>query len=116
MAQINCEINLILNWSKTCVLSSYIHTDQRTIFAVTAKKLCVPVVTLSTQDYRTLLEQSKSDFKRIINCNKNKSKLTSQKKLKPKDYLIDPSFQEVNRPFCFIVQYLYTPIITHKML
>ena len=46
MPLINCEINLILNWSEKYVLSN--GTKAKT-FAITTK-LYVPVVTLSTQD------------------------------------------------------------------
>ena len=42
----NCEINLILTWSKKCVLSN---DTKATTFAITDTKLYVPVVTLSTQ-------------------------------------------------------------------
>ena len=38
--------------------------------AITDTKIYVPVVTLSTRDNVKLLQQLKSDFKRIINWNK----------------------------------------------
>ena len=44
---INCEVNLILTWSSTGVITN--STCART-FEITNTKLCVPVVTLSTQD------------------------------------------------------------------
>ena len=47
MPLINCEIGLILTWSKNCVICSAIG---RTEFAITDTKLYVHVVTLSTQD------------------------------------------------------------------
>ena len=52
MPLINCEINLILTWSSTCVI-----TDSTTAgtFEITDKKLYVPVVILSTQDNSKLL-------------------------------------------------------------
>ena len=51
MPLINCEINLILTWSKKCLLSN----DTKAItFAITNTKLYVPVVTLSTQVKRTI--------------------------------------------------------------
>ena len=61
MPLINCEINLILNWSEDCVISS---TNGETKFKITDTKLSVPVVTLSTQDNAKLLQQLKSGFKR----------------------------------------------------
>ena len=43
--------------------------------------------------------QSKSDFKRTINWNKHQSKVAIQALNLYLDFLIDPSFQGVNRPF-----------------
>ena len=45
MLLINCEVNLILTWSSTCVIT--ISTGPGT-FKITDTKLYVPVVTLST--------------------------------------------------------------------
>ena len=47
MPLINCEVNLILTWSKDCVITN--STGARN-FPVTETKLYVLVVTLSTQD------------------------------------------------------------------
>ena len=58
---INCEINLILTWSENCVISS---ATGATKFAITDKKLYVPIVTLST--HIKLLKQLELGFK-IIN-------------------------------------------------
>ena len=63
MQLINCEVNLILTWSSTCVISN--STGGGT-FEITDTKLCVPEVTLSTQSSSKLLQQLKSDFKRVI--------------------------------------------------
>ena len=65
-ALINCEVNLILTWSPTCVISS---ATGETKFKITETKLYVPVVTLSAQDNAKLLQQFKSGFKRTINWN-----------------------------------------------
>ena len=46
MSLINCEVNLILTWSKDCFISS---TTGETKFKITDTKLYVSVVTLSTQ-------------------------------------------------------------------
>ena len=53
MSLINCEVNLILTWSSTCVITN--STGGRR-FAITDTKLYVPVVTLSTQDDAKLLQ------------------------------------------------------------
>ena len=67
MPLINCEVNLILTWSSTCVFT--ISTGEGE-FKTADTKLYVPVVTLSTQDNSRLLQQLISDFKRIIIWNK----------------------------------------------
>ena len=71
MALINCEVNLILTWSSTCVITN---SNGAGTFAITDTKLYVPVVTLSTQENTKFLQQLKSDFKRVINWNKYLSK------------------------------------------
>ena len=59
---INCEVNLILTWSSTCVITN--STGAGT-FEITDTKLYVPVVTLSTKENAKLLQQLKSGFKRL---------------------------------------------------
>ena len=66
MPLINCEVNLILTWSKDCVITNSTGEGK---FKITDAKLYVPVVTLSTQDNAKLLQQLKSGFKRTINWN-----------------------------------------------
>ena len=61
MTLINCEVNLILKWSSTCVITD---SNGAGIFAITDTKFYVPVVTLSTQENTTLIQQLKSGFKR----------------------------------------------------
>ena len=53
----------------------------------------------STQDNAKLLEQSKSSFKRTINWSKYQAKISTERVNQYLDYLIDPSFQGVNRLF-----------------
>ena len=74
MPLINCEVNLILTWSSTCVLVASNIEAQNATFAITDTKLYVPVVLLSTQENTKFLQQLKSGFKRVINWNKNLSK------------------------------------------
>ena len=50
MPLINCEVNLILTWSSTCVLIATGVPNQAATFEITDTKLYVPVVTLSTQE------------------------------------------------------------------
>ena len=71
MLLINCEVILILTWSRDCAISS---ATGETKFKITETKLYVLVVTLSTQDNAKLLQQLKFGFKRTINLNKYKNK------------------------------------------
>ena len=94
MPLINCEVNLILRWSSTCVITN--STGAGT-FEITDTKFYVPVVTLSTQENTKLLQQLKSGFKRVINWNKYLSKPESFRRNADLNYLVEPSFQGINR-------------------
>ena len=100
MPLINCEVNLILTWSSTRVISS---ATGETKFAITETKLYVLVVTLSTQDNAKLLQQLKSGFKRTINWNKYQSDPTIFIQNQYLNHLVDPSFERVNR--CFVLSF-----------
>ena len=70
MPLINCEIELILTWSRNSVIISTDIANQIPTFTITETTLHIPVVTLSTQDNAKLLPQLKNNFKRIITWNK----------------------------------------------
>ena len=89
---INCEVELILTWSKNCVLADMttrnaegdnpaIVAPSGATFKITDTKLYVPVVTLSTENDKKLLEQLKSGFKRTVKWNKCRSQMTIQSKV-----------------------------------
>ena len=59
----------------------------------------VPVVTLSKENHIKLLEQLKTGFKRTIKRNKYRSQMTVQPRNNDLNYLIDPTFTNVNRLF-----------------
>ena len=59
----------------------------------------VSAVTLSTQGNAKVLEQFSSDFKTTINWNKYQSKVSTETQSKYLDFLIDPTFQRVDRIF-----------------
>ena len=72
---INCEVELILTWSKNCVLADMTVRDAKggnpaivapssAIFKTTDTKLYVPVLSLSKKNDIKLLEQLKTGFKR----------------------------------------------------
>ena len=54
---INCEVELILNWSANCVIIYTNVANQVPTFRITETNHYVPVVTLSTQDNTKLLPQ-----------------------------------------------------------
>ena len=99
MPLINCEVNLILTWSSTCVLAAVGDANQAATFAITNTKLYVPVVTLSTQENTKFLQQLKSGFKKVINWNKYLSKPELLAQNPNLNHLVEPSFQGVNRLF-----------------
>ena len=116
MPLINCEINLILTWSKNCVLIDMsaqpvapakgnvparpaINAPTDAAFNITDTKLYVPVVTLSTEDDSKLLEQLKIGFKRTSKWNKYRSEMSNQTKNNNWNYLMDATFTRVNRLF-----------------
>ena len=114
---INCEVELILTWFKNCVLISKatreadydadpivyeIDNPEDATFQITDTKLYVPVVTLSKENDIKLLEQLKSGFKRTIKWNKYRSQMTVQPQNNNLNYLIDPTFTNVNRLFVLL--------------
>ena len=96
MPLINCEVNLILMWSSTCVI---IDSRGAGRFPMTDTKLYVPVMTLSTQENTKFLQQLKSGFKRVINWNKYLSKSEILRRNPNLNHLVEPNFQGVNRFF-----------------
>ena len=96
MPLINSEVNLILALSSTCIITN--STGAGT-FEITDTKLYLLVVTVSTKENAKLLQQLKSGFKRVINWNKYLSKPELLRQNPNLNYLIEPSFQAVNRLF-----------------
>ena len=72
MTLIDCEFNLILTWSKDCVITNSTGAGK---FKIKDTKRYVPVVSLSTPDNAKLLQQLKCGFRRTIHWNKYQSTL-----------------------------------------
>ena len=121
MPLIACEIELILTWSKNCVLLSKVTREadysanlvvykidnlENATFQITGTRLYVPVVTLSKENDKRLLGQLKSRFKRTMKWNKDRSQMTIQSQNSNLNYLIDPTFTKVNRLFCHLKEML----------
>ena len=58
-----------------------------------------PVINLSAENENKLLEQLKTGFKRTITWNKYRSETSNKIVNKNLNYLIDPTFTNVNRLF-----------------
>ena len=116
---INCEVSLTLTWFANCILTNQVARDANSdadppvaginnptdpTFQITDTILYVPVVTLSTQGDNKLLDQLKTGFKRTSKWNKHRSEMTKQTKANNLDYLIDPTFNKVNRLFVLSIK------------
>ena len=104
MSLINCEIELILTWSRDCVVIYTNVDNQVPIFTITETNLYVSVVTLSTQDNAKLLPQLKSGFKRTISWNTYLAKPELSAQNRNLNHLTEPSFQGVNRLFVLVFE------------
>ena len=82
MSLINCKIHLELNWNNNCVMygadADAGGNDRKTTFKITSTKLCVPIVTLSTEDNVNLTKQLSEGFKRPAYGNEYKSKIETK--------------------------------------
>ena len=109
---INCEVSLALTRTENCVITNkaYRKADAETAvvridnpinaaFQIRDTNLQVPVVTLSTENDKKLLEKLRTRFKRTIKWNKYKSEMTNQTKNNNLYYLIDSTFTKVLRLF-----------------
>ena len=103
MLLIKFEISLARNWSENCVIVAN-NVNQESPFLINYTKLYVPGVTSFTRYNKKLLGQLKSGFKRTINWNRYRWKLSIERQNRHLDFLIDPSFQGVNRVFVLLFE------------
>ena len=101
MPLINCKIKLNLTWKKECVLST---GDGEAVFIINDTKLYVPVITLSKEDNKNLIEQQNKELQRSIYWNEYKTKeINENADANVFKYInLDPSFQGVNRLFVMV--------------
>ena len=92
-------MELDLSWKKDKVLIEQNNNIIRLNFMITSTKLYVPVFTLSINDNINFLENIMQGFKRAISWNKYRSEIIKQTKSNNLDYLVDPTFRNVNRLF-----------------
>ena len=98
---INCVVELDSKWSKNCVL---IVDDDHILgasFVIASTKLYAPVATFSVNDNIKFLENIKQGFERTISWIKYRSQITAQPKKNDLDYLVDPTFRNINRFLVF---------------
>ena len=101
MSLIFSEIILNLSWSENCVIFS---ATGKTKSEITDTKLYVPVVTLSREGNIKQFKQLEFGFERTINWNKYQSKDENKEQNRHFSYLINPSFQRVNRLFVLLFE------------
>ena len=116
MPLINCEVFLASTWSENCVLTDItrqavrdahgdnsarppINAPTNATFQITDTKLYVPVVNLSTEYDKRLLEELRTGFNITIKWNKFRSEMTNQTQNNNLIDLINPTFNKVNRLF-----------------
>ena len=116
MHLINCEVSMTLTWSQHRVLTRIttqaavaaqgnnparpaINVPTNAAFETTDRKLYVPVVTLSTENHKKLLEPSRTGFERTIKWNNYRPEMTNQTKNNNLNYSIDRIFTKVKRLF-----------------
>ena len=114
---INSQVNLILTWSKNGVITdtptqdadpnvdpplSEIRPPTGATLKIKDTKLYVPVATLLNQDDNKLLEHLKTRFKRTIQWNKYRSKMTNWAKNNYLDNLVEPMFIKASRFFVLL--------------
>ena len=102
MSLIFSEIILNLSWSENCVIFS--GKTEKTKFEITNTKLYVPVVVLSGEDNIKRFKQLEFGFERTINWNKCQSEDENKEQNRHFNYLINPSFQRVNRLFVLLFE------------
>ena len=95
---INCKTKLNLTWKRERVLST---GAGKAVFIINDTKLYIPVVTLSKEDNKDLIEQQNKGFQRSIYWNEYKTKeINEDADANVFKYInLDPSFQGVNRLF-----------------
>ena len=87
---INCEVNLTLTWSESCVIVYTNIANQGVQLEIKDAKLYVPVITLSIEDNEKLLSQLKPDFERTIKWNKYLTKPGLLRQSPDSNHLVEP--------------------------
>ena len=97
MPLINCKINLELNWTKDCVMSTIADTK----FKITNTNLYIPIVTLSSKGNVKFVKLLEEGFKRPVYWNEYQTKIETRNldNNNLTRFPLDASFQGVRRLF-----------------
>ena len=112
---INSEIELILKWSENCVLTEKATREEKEAtlnpaqdrvpavnvqsdlkFSVTDCKMYVPVVTLQTEYQNQFYQELKTGISIDFTRSKYRSQMINQTATNNLNFLIDPTFNNVN--------------------
>ena len=116
---INCEIELDLLWSEDAGISKILITPEvpanpavnpptnrvlptrktGATFQINSTKFYIPETTLSINDSITFLENTKQGYKEATSWNKYRSEVVTQLKNNNLDYMIGPTFRNINTLF-----------------
>ena len=109
MSLIDCKIELSTDWYENFILPS---AGTAATFAITYTKLCVPVVTLKTEDNAKLSKLLSEEFKRSIYWNEYNARLKNYTGNSDIRKRLDASIQGVNR--LFFLAYAHGDNITNE--
>ena len=98
---IKCDVEIYLSWKKDCVLKKHYNKITGGDFKIRITHPHVPVVTFCINDNIKFLEHFKQGFRGTVSWNKYISEIITQPKKKNLDYMIDPTFRNINRLFAF---------------
>ena len=79
------------------VLNVAVTTTTSATFQINNTKLYIPVATFSVSDNIKFLELLKQRFRRAILWNKCRSEIRTEQKNNNLDYMIDPTFRNINK-------------------
>ena len=114
---INSELKLDLRWTRSCIISEISRTPEvyrdnpaeattatSELIEINNATLYIPVVTLSVTHNMNFLERLIQGFKRTISWNKYRSEIRTEPKNNNLDYMIDPTFRNINRLFILSIK------------
>ena len=106
-----------MRWARSCIISKTSRTPEvyqdnpaetttatSELIEINNATLYIPVVTLSVTHNIDFLERLIQGFKRTISWNKYRSEIRTEPKNNNLDYMIDPTFRNINRLFILSIK------------